>query len=723
MQSPRFVALLFGLFCVPVGALELPAVLTDQHQRAVRSEVLARPVHQLPDFASLSDAALAEFFALGKTEGLVEASPALEIPSAGEVEANVQSALDYLDRNRSADHKKKYRLVVDRVPALPKEGFLVFQQSGEGPGELSRELWVVPIVGQRMVYFSEAQSQGDAMEAIEPSAFKLGVFAVENEVRDRMVAMLWNLAHVKSELAGASGGVNEPGVYDGVADLSWHDGTVERSIYSASRWFTLEGNMGQRWTGPISSDVAATWSGEFLSEHGGRLLSQRCGVEPIHFMRWASSAYSEVDGGQTIEQRELALKKLMGLVELGQVPDVLVCAAAKLTMSGPYEDWRSILKSEVQKRMSVGENASLLAAERALELAEAKVSAELLAPLMADGGDYSAWANEQLAKADAGLQLEVYYKLWELSDQAPWVLRHMAEQYPEQSRAMYFGAADLAQQMAVFVEFLANEDELKQGQLIDQLIRRLNDRTVDAAEKARLLGVFACDRVALNHPESFEFLTQWMRSVDSAGGLDVSLLYSEAFKSALAYPQAGKQFADMLLKLEHVAIEPNDEKQLLEAICSFAIAGDLRADLVSYLERRLLNNAGCVDVLVHVIMKYDVQELAPVLARMATRGSDEAQSVLAVTGLSGDRYPSGNFSFHLARQSRVLWEAVDGGQKPRVLGALAQAKSDLFFDEKPTVLGERVLEFLRTKTQGAQSLELKLEQSGSENLKALLKDV
>ena len=122
------------------------AKLLKGDKPVTREEVMARPLHSLPDFTSMTMEQMLHFFSRGKTKkGKDERGFATVYPKGMKNLSPKEAALAYAEVNRTSVHKKNYQLVVDdrHKVAPPKQGWLVYTQHSASCYTFIQWLWAL----------------------------------------------------------------------------------------------------------------------------------------------------------------------------------------------------------------------------------------------------------------------------------------------------------------------------------------------------------------------------------------------------------------------------------------------------------------------------------------------------------------------------------------------------------------------------------------------------
>ncbi|WP_018970161.1 hypothetical protein [Rubritalea marina] len=723
------------IFILHIPAHSNDQVLMGDASRVSKEEVLQRPLHRLPDLAAMDLAELRAFFAVVPKAGK-DCASFVTVPSMDLAEPVKDLVLEYIDLNRSGAHQKQYQMAIDDTLDVPRSGYLIFEERGETPLWSHRESWWISLDDAALYYFSESIPHKHTEVAPEAPVLRFAVLDLAEEVRDQLASMVWYLSQVRSEPVGEVVGEagTEFGVYDAQAQLTLVDREEFQVIYQAERWLEMAHPIQERWQFDYSPALSASLASEYLHVHGGRVLREQAGMEPIQLMGWSSAMGSDELLPQASAAREKAFVRLLGLLRNGSAPDGFLYTAARLVGETGFDQWREELGQMLKDRLSDRDGKGrvqiaeeeLLRAGRTIELSAGKVHATGLAELAVEGLEFSTWAVMQINALEAGEQAVALKHAWEMADvlDRGWVFQWIAGLDPSLAKQMY-ASLDNEEKLplaAFYYTKLVMPPALKEPS-VSVLMEKVLLST-ELLPDVKIAAIAACSNAMYvgAHPTFYEVLERVMESADRELVLGGSAVYRAALIAAMEYPQFTEKLPDMLADLEHVGLEVDDEMEVLSAFLDFAIHRDasIRSEVSAYCERRLLNAPGMVERRIELLIQYEYFELISILERMATRDQEESQSVLARMGLMAQSYPVGRYSYHSARYARCLAADLPCAARSRVWAAMALEHPVLFFDEGVTELGESLLKLIDADVPERSALIDAMRQEGCPRLRALV---
>lgn len=265
--------------------LGYPVLLDEEEIEKVETvtseEVMARPLHPLPDLATMDMDGILAFFDLSNTEkDPDEKGFPVVFPKGLERMRPQDAALAYAEANRDAGHRAQYQLAVDDRQAVqvPRDGWLVYSQHSASCYTYIEKLWAISLEASCLVYCTNSRhGVVGANPYLDEVGYDIRVIDLEPGEARFLADMLWWLDRIRSRVLekGVDSHSGQSSA-DGGCSLYWHQRSKVVPYYTDQvRWFGFSAGPSSRWEGDYSREVCGNLAGDFCEGYIPRLLGER----------------------------------------------------------------------------------------------------------------------------------------------------------------------------------------------------------------------------------------------------------------------------------------------------------------------------------------------------------------------------------------------------------------------------------------------------------------
>lgn len=710
---------------------------------ATRKEVIARKLHPLPDFKTMSFDQTIEFFTEEKASRHADPRDIPTVfPEALKTMPVKEATLAYVKANMSEKLARSFALAVDDRNGVkpPDKGWMVFKQNSASCYHYVRWCWAVNIEKNLLVYISDnINGMVGHNSLVDEVGYSVRMMQLKPAETNRIVGTLWWLNQIRSKELPVNGNHQGSSMMsssaDGNCSLFYSRGENVNSLYSDMTCWMAYSSFHERWKDDYDKEVSANFASKYLEGYLPELLGERWTENSAHRTKDLSKQEQE---DQLKDEMDQLRKKIADILELNKnttvpaevlawscriagdlgmkefLPEIkrlkseakppLMLSQQTKKLAGelqgkeePYFPKRgseeAILKEKFRKlkilRLELSQNADQILSEQ-LSMPIKQLSliddVEQLLLLSISKDREADWAQQQLRKKfpnDHAFSLAQIVKQALVPIKRQQALDLLISLYPETALDLVLQLKDHEKE-AVCLSILPLYQKLVPKQ-VDELLPMIL-KVASNPEAGWQQGLAVSCLIPENFPnEEANIYPQLLNiaevSIAKNPGVYNPLPHTEAIISLSKWPKAREQWEEVF-----ALAEPNigtyDYQQIEENLLelSIDIGGKARKVMAKRLEAGMINSGGFMRGRINTLFKKDFRECLPVIERLATASPQEPEHERANMS-QGSSFPTGRYSYHAARYTRPLWADYDDETRAKVWAGMALRGASLFIEK------------------------------------------